>query len=91
MLELAFLQEDHERCRAILELARAQPGDLRLAVPASSVVEAYNRQIGRQQERLRSHGLAISELDRLARSEPYADRASELRRDVTGLLVASGE
>lgn len=91
MLELAFLQEDHALCRAMLDLAKQRPDDLELAFPASSVVEAYNRQIGRQQERLRSHGLAISELDRLARSEPYAERSGELRREVTELLIASGE
>ena len=91
VLELAFLQEDHGLCRAMLDLAKERPDDLELAFPASSVVEAYNRQIGRQQERLRSHGLAISKLDRLARSEPYAERSGELRREVTELLLASGE
>ena len=91
VLELAFLQEDHERCRAILDFARERPDDLELALPASSVVEAYNRQIGRQQERVNSHDLAILEFNRLARSEPYAERSGELRREVTKLLLASGE
>ena len=91
VLELAFLQEDHERCRAMLDLARERPNDLELALPASSVVEAYNRQIGRQQERVNSHDLAILEFNRLARSEPYAERSGELRREVTKLLLASGE
>ncbi len=91
VLELAFLQEDHGRCRAMLELARELPEELQLAFPASSVVEAYNKQIGRQQQRLHSQRLAISELEQLARSEPYAERSGELRRDVTELLIASGE
>lgn len=60
VLELAFLQEDHGFCRAMLDLAMERPRDLEIAFPASSVAEAYNRQIGRQQERLRSHRLAIS-------------------------------
>lgn len=91
VLELAFLQEDHERCRALLDLAKERPDHLELTLPASSVVEAYNRQIRRQRERLRSHELAIKKLDRLTRSDPYADAARETWWEISRLFLNSGE
>jgi predicted nucleic acid-binding protein len=88
VLELAFLQEEHAHCEELLRMA--ERGELDLAVPAFSVAEAYQKQVGQQKERKRLHDSVLSEIDQLVRSRPYAERSTELR-EITRLLVASGE
>jgi predicted nucleic acid-binding protein len=90
VLELAFQQEDHESCRALLDLAEGSPADLELALPAFCIGEAYERQVRRQRERKALHDRLRQELGELARSLPYAARSDEIR-DVTRFLVESGE
>ena len=88
VLELAFLQADHEHCESMLSMA--ERGEIDLAVPAFSMAEAHHKQVGQQKERNRLHDQVLSEIRQLARSRPYAERSRELRK-ITGLLVASGE
>lgn len=89
VLELAFLQEGHEHCEGMIELARQREKDeLELAIPAFSIGEAYHRQIGQENDRRALQSRIIAELDRLSRTRPYAERTVELR-DVTGFLEES--
>jgi hypothetical protein len=89
VLELAFLQEGHEHCEGMIELARQLKKDeLELAIPAFSIGEAYHRQIGQESDRRALQSRIITELDRLSRTRPYAERTVELR-DVTGFLEES--
>lgn len=89
VLELAFLQEGHEHCEGILELARERKDELELAIPAFSIGEAYHRQIGQENDRRVLQERIIAELDKLSRTRPYAERSRELQ-DVTLFLEESG-
>ncbi len=89
ILELAFLQEGHEHCESMIELARERTDDLELAIPAFSIGEAYHRQIGQENDRRALQERIIAELDKLSRTRPYAERSRELR-DVTGFLEETG-
>ncbi len=89
VLELAFLQEGHEHCEDMIELARERKDELELAIPAFSIGEAYHRQIGQENARRALQERIIDELDKLARTSPYSERSRELR-DVTGFLEESG-
>lgn len=88
MLVLAFAQAEHDLCDSLLGMA--ERGEVDLAVPAFSLAEAYHKQIWQQKERQRLHDLVLKEIEQLGRSRPYAERSRELR-EITGLLVASGE
>lgn len=92
VLELAFEQEGHKNCRAILELAKeAKEGSgLKLTLPAFCVGEAYERQIRRQRHREELQHRLVDEMGELSRSPSYAGRVEEARR-VTALLAESGE
>lgn len=92
VLELAFEQEGHENCRAILELAKeaGEGGGLKLTLPAFCVGEAYERQIRRQRHREELQHRLVEEMGELSRSPSYAGRVEEARR-VTALLAESGE
>lgn len=89
MLELAFEQERHENCRAILDLAKKDSG-LELGLPAFCIGEAYERQIRRQRDREELHRRLMDELGELSRSPSYAGRLEEVR-EVTALLAESGQ
>ena len=88
VLELAFLQEDHEHCEEIIELAEGRAGGLQLVIPAFSVGEAYHRQIRQEAERSALQGRIINALDDISRTRPYAERSMELR-EVTSFLEES--
>ncbi len=88
VLELAFLQEDHEHCEEIIGLAEGRAGGLQLVIPAFSVGEAYHRQIRQEAERSALQGRIINALDDISRTRPYAERSMELR-DVTSFLEES--
>lgn len=89
VLELAFQQESHEDCRAILDLSKESDG-LELVLPAFCIGEAYERQIRRQRDREELHRRLRDELGELSRSPSYASRLRELQ-EVTALLAESGE
>lgn len=89
VLELAFEQEGHGDCQAILDLAKVE-GGLELALPAFCIGEAYERQIRRQRDREELHRRLMDELGELSRSPSYARRLKEIR-EVTALLAESGQ
>lgn len=89
VLELAFGQEEHGSCRAILDVAKGGDG-LELAVPAFCVGEAYGRQIRRQREREGLQRRLAAELGELSRSPAYAGRLEGVG-EVSALLTESGE
>lgn len=89
VLELAFQQEGHEKCRAILDLVEESDG-LELALPAFCIGEAYERQICRQRDREGLHRRLMDELGELSCFPSYAGRLGELQ-EVTALLAESGE
>jgi predicted nucleic acid-binding protein len=90
ILELAFLQEGHEHCEAMIELAwQRADEELELAIPVFSVGEAYHRQIGQENARRALQERIIAELEKLSRSRPYAERTAELQT-LTSFLEESG-
>jgi len=88
ILELAYLQEDHENCARILDLAGA--GTIQLILPAFAIAEPFSAWVGRKRRRERLHSELTQELRELGRSEPYA-RTREEFQDVTKALLVSGE
>jgi predicted nucleic acid-binding protein len=88
ILELAFRQEDHLSCQALLQLAES--GTIQLALPAYCVGEPYERLIRRDRQRRNVHRKLKEELKELARSAPYAHAAANLD-GLTGLLVEAGD
>ena len=49
VLELAFLQEEHESCLELLSLS--EPGDICLVLPAFSIGEPYEAWVRRSKQR----------------------------------------
>lgn len=89
VLELAFGQEEHGSCRALVGLAREIEA-LRLTLPAFCIGEAYDRQIRRQREReVLQRGLA-AEIGELSRSPFYTGRLGGVG-EVSALLAQRGE
>lgn len=89
VLELAYGQEEHASCRALLDLAGGNDA-LSLALPAYCVGEAYERQIRRQREREALQRRLAAELGELSRSQTHAGRLEEVG-EVTALLAESAE
>lgn len=88
VLELAFHQEHHESCEAILQLAETK--SVELILPAYCIGEPYECLVRRDKQRRDLHRKLLDELQQLSRSAPYTDAASNLR-ELTGLLVEAGE
>lgn len=88
ILELAYLQEDHENCGRILKLAEA--GKIQLILPAFAIAEPFSAWVGRKRRREHLHSELTQELRELGRSEPYAGSREEFQ-DVTKALLVSGE
>ncbi|MDP9476835.1 MAG: PIN domain-containing protein [Actinomycetota bacterium] len=89
VLELAFGQEEHASCRALVNLAEGNDA-LSLALPAYCVGEAYGRQIRRQREREALQRRLAAELGELSRSPTHARRLEEVG-EVMSLLAESAE
>ena len=87
ILELAYLQEDHEACDEILRLAEQQ--SVNLVLPAFCVGEPYGAWVGRDKRRARLHDDLTRELKELARSQPYTASRDEFL-DITKALAVSG-
>lgn len=88
ILELAYLQEEHENCERILKLAESEK--IRLVVPAFAIAEPFSAWVGRKRRRAELHEKLTTELRELGRSEPYADSHEEFR-EITKALLVSGE
>lgn len=89
VLELAFGQEEHSSCEALVDLAK-EVETLRLVLPAFCVGEAYGRQIRRQRERETLQRRLAAELGELSRSTFYAGRLEGVG-EVSALLAERDE
>jgi predicted nucleic acid-binding protein len=88
ILEIAFLQEQHTSCLAILDLA--EKGEIDLVLPAFSVAEPYYTLEGRRKKRAEFKRTLDDEIKEMSRSVPYKDSSGEFQK-LTGLLVKSAE
>ena len=88
VLELAFLQEEHQECEEILGLAVANK--ITLMLPAFSVGEPYGAWVGRDKQRRELRNKLTNAIRELTRSKPYQELAQELQ-SLTDLLVQSSE
>lgn len=88
VLELALVQEQHESCEAILRLG--ETGQLRLVIPAYSLVEPYETLVRRHRQRKRMKSELDDELRQLARTLPYARRLENFQ-NLTALLIESAK
>ncbi|MFN2453250.1 MAG: PIN domain-containing protein [Pyrinomonadaceae bacterium] len=88
VLELAYLQEEHESCTNILILSEADK--IELVIPAYCVGEPYDSWVRRAKQRTELHDRLSQEIRELSRSKPYVKSPKEFR-DVTKTLIRSGE
>lgn len=88
VLELAFLQEEHESCLELLSLAESR--DIHLVLPAFSIGEPYGTWKRRSKQRLRLLEQLNKAIRELARSKPYQGSPDEFQ-EFTDLLLRSGE
>ena len=88
VLELAYLQEEHESCSALLSLSES--GDIRLALPAFSIGEPYEAWVRRSKQMRALHEQLIKAVRELSRSRPYEGSSVEFK-ELTNLLITSGE
>jgi predicted nucleic acid-binding protein len=87
VLELAFVQEQHESCDELLRLCEA--GNARLILPAFCIAESYETLIRRANNRKRIANELASELSQLARSKPYRTEIDALPSAVDLLARSS--
>ena len=88
VLELAFLQEEHESCSALLGLSESEK--IRLVIPAFSIGEPYEAWVRRSRKRRDLHDQLRLAIHELSRSGPYHEAPDEFR-ELTNLLLISGE
>jgi predicted nucleic acid-binding protein len=88
LLELAFLQEGHESCQAILDLAKA--GQIRLVLPSFCLGEPYEAFHRRDKRRREVSEKLSSEIREMSRSQPYKSFNDETK-DFVGSIVKSIE
>jgi predicted nucleic acid-binding protein len=88
ILELAFVQGEHESCDRIL--AHCEAGHAALTIPSACLAEPYETLIRRKKKRSRIKSVIEKQLRELRRSEPYKDEIDALR-PVMGLLIRSAE
>ena len=88
VLELAFLQEEHEGCLELLSLSES--GDICLMLPAFSIGEPYEAWVRRSKQRRGLYEQLITAIHELSRSRPYQESSDEFR-ELTDLLLRSGE
>lgn len=86
VLELAFLQEEHDHADGIAQLA--QSGKIKLVMPAFSGGEPYERMTRRSRDRKALHDKLAVEIRELSRSVPYAN-IGDSAREVTVVLSES--
>lgn len=88
VLELAFLQEEHESCLELLSLSES--GDICLVLPAFSIGEPYEAWVRRSKQRRGLHEQLITAIHELSRSRPYQGSSDEFQ-ELTDLLRRSGD
>lgn len=90
VLELALLQQEHEECQTLLDLAKEYPR-MELALPAFSIGEAYEAWGRKLRQRNRLQDDLNREIEQLSRSKPYEEPAESFRELATRLLFERGE
>lgn len=88
LLELAYLQERCESCRAILDLAST--GAISLAIPAVCAAEARATWYRRAAERREFQTKLQRQIREISRSEPFRTLIDQ-SRDVLAALIAGSE
>ena len=86
ILEMAFLQEEHESCEAILSYAREHKIDL--VIPAFSIGEPYETWVRRRRTRSDLQSQLAREMREITRSASYRQIGSE-SNEYASLLVRS--
>ncbi len=86
VLELAFLQAEHESCEELLNLSESK--DIHLVLPAFSIGEPYETWVRRSKQRRELHEQLITTIGELSRSRPYQG-ASHQFQGLTNLLRSS--
>jgi predicted nucleic acid-binding protein len=88
LLELAYLQEEHESCEELLVLAEQER--VRLLLPAFCVAEARMSLARQTRERARFHDTLEQQIRQISRSKPYSDVPAR-SIDLISALIVSGE
>ena len=88
VLELAFLQDEHEYCLTLLSLAESR--DIHLVLPAFSIGEPYEVWVRRSKQRRELRDQLSTAIHELSRSRPYQGSSHEFQ-ELTNLLLRSGE
>jgi predicted nucleic acid-binding protein len=86
VLELAYLQEEHQSALLILEHAEGRR--IRLTMPAFCGGEPYEKMARRARDRKALRDMLSQEVRELSRSQPYID-AGTLSRDIARVLTKS--
>lgn len=88
VLELALLQEQHESCQELLDLAQVK--QITLIVPAFSLAEPYETLIRNNKKRQKLSQDLKKVLSQLSRSLPYQEQIRTFE-DTTAFLISSQE
>lgn len=88
LLELAYLQEEHEACEQFLLLAEQQR--VQFLLPAFCVAEARMSLARQTRERARFHDPLAQQIRELSRSKPHSEVPAR-SRDLISALIDSGE
>jgi len=88
VIEIALLQEQQESCQKIVQMGRGS--DVRLVVPAFSIVEPYTTLARRHKERKRMVAVLSDEIKQLSRTSVYSETLKH-GGEVTNILIKSGE
>lgn len=86
VLELALVQEQHASCEEIVCLSEAR--EVRLVVPAYSLVEPYETLVRRHRQRKQMKADLDTELGQLTRTAAYSQRLAGFQ-SLTALLIES--
>ena len=89
VLELALVQEQHASCEQILSLCEA--GDIRIIVPAYSIMEPYETLVRRHLDRKRLKEALDRELQQLSRTSGYAQQLDGFQASTALLLDSAAE
>lgn len=89
VLELALLQKQHESCSQIVDLAIEE--QIRLVIPAYSLVEPYETLTRRFKKRQAIIKKMDPVLGQLGRSAPYEEQTDALQDHLTTLFIGSEE
>jgi len=88
VLELAFVQEQHESCEKIIELC--EKGSATCVLPAFCIAESYEQRIRRANKRTKIANELAQELGQLSRSKPYKDEI-DVFQNVIGLFARASQ